>query len=126
MSANADLLVRALRDHCAQCMDTNAFHMEAVSLPPVWADMFVSAQQMPDGKTLAYRSEAPAMAAEGMEDEVQLLLGPVWHKSVHKVAGCAHSAAWPQEGVTVHAVVACKPCNNLSGRPARICCATGQ
>ena len=82
-------------------------------------------KQMPGGKILAYRSEAPAVAAEGMEDEVQLLLGPVWHKSVHKVAGCAHSAAWPQEGVIVHAVVACKPCNNLSGGPARICCATG-
>ena len=60
--------MRALRDQCAQCMDTNAFHMKAVSLPPVWADIFVSAQQMPDGKILAYRSEAPAMAAEGMED----------------------------------------------------------
>ena len=63
------------------------------------------------------------MAAEGMKDEVQLLLRPVWHKSVHKVAGCAHPAAWPQEGVIVHAVVACKPCNNLSCGPARICCA---
>ena len=78
---------------------------------------------MPGGKVLAYRSEALAMAADGMKDEVQLLLGPVWHKGIHTVAGCAHSAAWPQEGIVVHAVVACKPCNTLSSRPSRICCA---
>ena len=98
-------------------MDIDAFHMKAVSLPPLRADMFVSARQMPGGKLSAYRSEAPAVTAEGMEDEVQLLLGPVWHKGVHKVAGCAHSAAWPQEGVVVHAIVACKPCNAVSTGP---------
>ena len=75
---------------------------------------------------LAYRNEPPAVAGNGMKYQVQLLLGPMRHKGIDEIAGSAHSPARPQEGIIVHAVIACKRCDSLSSGPSWICCATIQ